>query len=123
MVSTSISGPSSDHDGVAVRIASPDALVRIKHPRRVYLLPRYATEAASQVLSNFFAVTHSQLDAAMARVTGVERQARAAAMWWEVAKVHLHTSYLAFKRASRRKSKSGYRQRLDRLEKSFPKLR
>uniref|UniRef100_M4BWI9 Uncharacterized protein n=1 Tax=Hyaloperonospora arabidopsidis (strain Emoy2) TaxID=559515 RepID=M4BWI9_HYAAE len=55
----------------------------------------------------------------MARVTGVERQARAAAMWWEVAKVHLHTSYLAFKRASRRKSKSGYRQRINRLEKKL----
>ena len=55
----------------------------------------------------------------MVRVTGVERQARAAEMWWEGAKVHLRTIYLAVKRASHRKSTSGYRQRLHRLEKNL----
>uniref|UniRef100_M4B7Y4 Uncharacterized protein n=1 Tax=Hyaloperonospora arabidopsidis (strain Emoy2) TaxID=559515 RepID=M4B7Y4_HYAAE len=85
--STSIPGPFSVHNGVALRVAVPDRTMKVKPRRQVYPPPRYAARAFEVVTTDFFTGASAQLEGVIANVVNAEEQARAAAMWWDTKKM------------------------------------
>ncbi|KAF1318321.1 reverse transcriptase, partial [Globisporangium splendens] len=114
-VQVSTPGPASDHDGVALRITSPVQATHMKHQRRVYPSPDYASDQTATCTDRFLDRVEEYLKALSGTEESVEKKAKAAAEWWDAAKKQLVRDYVEVQRTCRTKMHNSYRQRVRRL--------
>uniref|UniRef100_A0AAV1UX75 Reverse transcriptase domain-containing protein n=1 Tax=Peronospora matthiolae TaxID=2874970 RepID=A0AAV1UX75_9STRA len=115
VIGTSIPGPFSDHNGVSIRVAVPGRTVQVKSRRQLYPPPRYAVREYELMTTDFFQRASGTLEGVIATADTVTEQARATAIWWDAEKAGLRQRYSDAAKDARRKSTTGYRQRLKRL--------
>ncbi|CAI5718746.1 unnamed protein product [Hyaloperonospora brassicae] len=80
-VGLSISGPFSDHNGVAIRVAVPIRSVQVKTRRQVYSPANNAERTSEAVTTDFFAGASAHLEDVITAASIAVDKARAAAGW------------------------------------------
>ena len=114
--SMSVPGPTSDHNGVTVRLAAPKTVVQQRKPRRVYpvaaVVHSTAKNTITQALTSASLILESVRHLPLTDVSTAINLAR----WWDVWKVGLRRALLNDSRTIRQKITNSYRHRLRRLQ-------
>ena len=90
-----ISGPVADHNGISLRIRAPRHIVRVRKPRRVFPVPRFAQAIAISTILAAIELEHFEVDKSSSIPSSSSRTAQRLADWWDEWKIGLGKVLLA----------------------------